>query len=133
MANQHMCCAAELAERVTKILALVTAFDEVSANQTAMEDAALQFDSLLQVRASQTHSEGFVISSHHCTEPTEMLATWCASCNSLYIMFMEICSLVPVDSMTLNVLLLLGFCMTCCHHSALPAKNDMVNLGQALT
>ncbi len=40
---------AVLAEMVTKILALVTAFDEVSANQEAMQDAALQFDGLLQV------------------------------------------------------------------------------------
>ncbi|CAL8466136.1 g5672 [Coccomyxa elongata] len=39
----------DLAEMVTKILALVTAFDEVSANQEAMQDAALQFDGLLQV------------------------------------------------------------------------------------
>ncbi|EIE21209.1 hypothetical protein COCSUDRAFT_17991 [Coccomyxa subellipsoidea C-169] len=31
------------------ILALVTAYDEVSANKAAMEDAALQFDGLLQV------------------------------------------------------------------------------------
>lgn len=36
---------------VTKVLALVTAFDEVSANQEAMENAALQFDDLLQVDA----------------------------------------------------------------------------------
>lgn len=43
--------AAVLAETVTKILALVTAFDEVSANQEAMEDAALQFDGLLQVES----------------------------------------------------------------------------------
>ena len=41
---------AVLAEMVTKILALVTAFDEVSANQEAMQDAALQFDGLLQVK-----------------------------------------------------------------------------------
>ncbi|KAK9902256.1 hypothetical protein WJX75_009762 [Coccomyxa subellipsoidea] len=48
-AHDNVALQEELAERVTKILALVTAFDEVSANQTAMEDAALQFDSLLQV------------------------------------------------------------------------------------
>ncbi len=70
-----MHCAAEMAERVTKILALVTAYDEVSANNAAMEDAALQFDGLLQVGASmrpcmQAVSEDRIESLHeHLMEP----------------------------------------------------------------
>lgn len=96
MAYQHMCCAAELAERVTKILALVTAFDEVSANQTAMEDAALQFDSLLQVRASQTHSEGIVIlhiiarSPLRCSQLGVPHAILCTSCLWKYIVWFQL-------------------------------------------
>ena len=36
----------------TKILALVTAYDETTANEEAMAGAAMQFDDLLQVRVS---------------------------------------------------------------------------------
>lgn len=40
---------AELAAIATKALALVTAYDETTANEEAMSGAALQFDDLLQV------------------------------------------------------------------------------------
>lgn len=43
---------AELAAMATKILALVTAYDETTANEEAMAGAAMQFDDLLQVRVS---------------------------------------------------------------------------------
>ena len=36
----------------TRILALVTAYDETTANEEAMSGAAMQFDDLLQVRFS---------------------------------------------------------------------------------
>ena len=36
----------------TRILALVTAYDETTANEDAMSGAAMQFDDLLQVRVS---------------------------------------------------------------------------------
>ena len=39
---------AELAAMATKVLALVTSFDETTANQEAMAGAAEQFDNLLQ-------------------------------------------------------------------------------------
>ncbi len=63
---------AVLAEMVTKILALVTAFDEVSANQEAMQDAALQFDGLLQV----SH---FLCYKQHSVSSLTTLSLDCAS------------------------------------------------------
>ena len=49
---------AELATIATKALALVTAYDETTANQEAMNGAALQFDDLLQV--------GHLLAISHC-------------------------------------------------------------------
>ena len=42
---------AELAAMATKVLALVTSYDETTANEEAMAGAAQQFDDLLQVHA----------------------------------------------------------------------------------
>jgi hypothetical protein len=45
----HVAARAELAAMATRLLALVTAHDEVADNAAAMQDAALQFHGLLQV------------------------------------------------------------------------------------
>jgi len=45
---------AELAAMATKVLALVTSYDETTANEEAMAGAAQQFDDLLQVQTNPT-------------------------------------------------------------------------------
>lgn len=45
---------AELAAMATKVLALVTSYDETTANEEAMAGAAQQFDDLLQVQPNPT-------------------------------------------------------------------------------
>lgn len=64
---------AELAAMATKVLALVTSYDETTANEEAMAGAAQQFDDLLQVQTNPTvalhcssslHAHGINSQSH---------------------------------------------------------------------